>query len=137
MKNLFCQVIDFFTGRVINEETAAKKIDTASSELLVYRKGDNICFASRISVYSIPVSSIKKTYINDKMEYYDGWNKEDFEYDEVYKDSIYIERNRYWQVLRKFMKNSYHIEIELNGEMYEIIVPKYDFRSFEQIYREI
>ncbi len=103
-------------------------------ELLVYRKKDNIYFASKNSLYSIPISSIKRIYVSDKMEQYQGWNKYFSEYHEAYESSVHIERYR--SATWRYMKNSYHIEIELNGEVYEMIIPNYDFRDFEQIYSD-
>jgi len=105
-------------------------------ELLAYKQGENLCFASKSSVYSVPISSIKKISVSDELEHFSGWNREESFEDEMYRNSIKIKYDRKHWVRFTYMKNSHHVEIELNGEKYKIIIPKYDFMKFEKIYRE-
>ncbi|MBQ4510551.1 MAG: hypothetical protein II984_07480 [Clostridia bacterium] len=107
-----------------------------NKELLVYKEGKNLCFASKVAIYSIPISSIKKVNISDKKEEYQGWNKIEPEDHEAYANSIYIRYNRKGTLKWTYMINSRHIEILLNDEEYEIIIPNYDIAEFEYIYME-
>ncbi len=125
--------IDLLTDMVSNKGKRSKIY--RNNEYLVYKRGENLYFATRYALYSFPISAIKNVHISDKLEEYHGWNKDISDDDSCYSDSIRIKRGRKGAVW-KYMKNSHHVEIELNGEMYEMIIPNYDFRNFEQIYSE-
>ena len=125
--------IDLLTDMVSNK--GKRKKIYSNNEYLVYKKGENLCFATRYALYSFPISAIKNVRISDKLEEYHGWNKDISDDDSCYSDSIKIKLGRKGAVW-KYMKNSHHVEIELGGETYEIIVPKYDFLEFERIYNE-
>lgn len=107
-----------------------------NNELLVYKQGKDLFFASKTAIYSIPISSIQKTRISDKKEEYQGWNKVEADTHEAYANSIYIRYNRDCTAKWTYMINSRHIEILLNNEEYEIIIPNYDITEFEHIYME-
>ena len=125
--------IDLLTDMVSNKGKRSKIY--RNNEYLVYKRGENLYFATRYALYSFPISSIKNVHISDKLEEYHGWNKDISDDDSIYSDSIKIKRGQKGTVW-KYMKNSHHVEIELGGEEYEIIVPRYDFLEFERIYNE-
>jgi len=100
-------------------------------EMYVFEEKGYLCLADLSSVYGIaPISSFKKIEYITKKSSFSCWNK-----DEPYNKGKYkeykISADKYETEF--YIKNLCSVQLELNGEEYEIIVPPYDIYAFENI----
>lgn len=90
-----------------------------------FREGENLCFADREKVVSIPISEIHDVEKVKKSVSISDWNKE-----ESYRDSEYrgfgIRESNGFLLIKAF----YSLKV---GQDYEILVPNYDFAAVAEL----
>lgn len=120
--DILCRFYKIKNDKMINIH---RMTDYVNRPFYIYREGENVNFATIENVVSIPVSSIGNiSKINLKVKI-SSWNKEEAPASEKYKPYQIGEVNGILLVAPH-----YCIDVERDGEIYEIRIPCYDMDTF-------
>ena len=113
-------------GKVkIKEELFYKHVN---NEMKLFRNGDDLCLADIDSVYSFPISDIKKYVLKKKKANMDEWNK-DVPFNKGEYKQYKITSNDYGTIFCRY----YAMQIsDVFGE-YELFFPEYELAQFKAI----
>ena len=113
-------------GKVkIKEELFYKHVN---NEMKLFRNGDDLCLADIDSVYSFPISDIKKYVLKKKKANMDEWNK-DVPFNKGEYKQYKITSNDYGTIFCRY----YAMQIsDVFGE-YELFFPEYELAQFKTI----
>lgn len=109
----------------IKEELFYKHVN---NEMKLFRNGDDLCLADIDSVYSFPISDIKKYVLKKKKANMDEWNK-DVPFNKGEYKQYKITSNDYGTIFCRY----YAMQIsDVFGE-YELFFPEYELAQFKAI----
>lgn len=98
-------------------------------QLYLFKEEDCLCLADAAIVLKIKLENVKKLVKNPNSEAFAGWNKEVGRSNEKYKP--YRIHEDKLGIL--YVKNTVSVQLEIDGEEYEIVIPPYELEHFEEI----
>lgn len=98
-------------------------------QLFLFKENDCLCLADASVVFGIKLEYIKKIVKIPGSVAFAGWNKEESRGSEKYKP--YRIHEDKLGIL--YTKNTVSIQLDIDGEEYEIVIPPYELEHFEAI----